>query len=57
MPHPGDRNQVVNYVLKAPQKDEQTAIDVGINESTKLLDLICAGEFENAMLKLHTKNW
>ncbi len=54
--HPGDRNQVVNYVLKAPQKDEQTAIDVGINESTKLLDLICAGEFENAMLKLHTKN-
>lgn len=53
--HPGDRNEVVNYVLKPPLKDEQTAIDESIDKSTKLLDLLLAGEFESAMLKLHTK--
>ena len=25
--HPGERNEVVNYVLKAPRKEEQAAID------------------------------
>ncbi len=53
--HPGDRNEVINFVLKAPTKDEQTAIDEKVYESTKLIDLMLAGEFENAMLKLHTK--
>lgn len=53
--HPGDRNEVVNFVLKSPLKDEQTTIDESINESSKLLGLLLAGEFENAMLKLHTK--
>ena len=53
--HPGDRNEVINFVLKAPTKDEQAAIDEKVYESTKLLDLLLAGEFENAMLKLHTK--
>jgi PTH1 family peptidyl-tRNA hydrolase len=53
--HPGDRNEVVNFVLKAPTKDEQTAIDEKVYESTKLIDLLLAGEFESAMLKLHTK--
>lgn len=55
--HPGDRNEVVNYVLKPPLKDEKNAIDNSITESAKLLDLMLAGEFENAMLKLHTKKW
>jgi len=53
--HPGERNEVVNYVLKPPLKDEQTAIDESLLASTKILDLLLAGEFENAMLKLHTK--
>lgn len=53
--HPGERNEVVNYVLKPPLKDEQTAIDESLLASTKVLDLLLAGEFENAMLKLHTK--
>jgi PTH1 family peptidyl-tRNA hydrolase len=53
--HPGDRNEVVNFVLKAPTKDEQAAIDEKVYDSTKLIDLLLAGEFENAMLKLHTK--
>lgn len=53
--HPGDRNKVIDFVLKAPAKDEQAAIDEKVYESTKLIDLLLAGEFENAMLKLHTK--
>ena len=53
--HPGERNEVVNFVLKPPLKDEQTAIDESIFESTKVLDLLLAGYFESAMLKLHTK--
>jgi PTH1 family peptidyl-tRNA hydrolase len=53
--HPGDRNEVVNFVLKAPTKDEETTIDEKLYESTKLIDLFLNGEFENAMLKLHTK--
>lgn len=55
--HPGERSEVINFVLKPPSKDEKTAIDNSITESTKLLDLLLAGEFENAMLKLHTKKW
>ncbi len=54
--HPGDKNEVVNYVLKAPLKNEKTAIDDSIMESAKLLELLLAGEFESAMQKLHTKN-
>ena len=53
--HPGDRNEVVNFVLKAPAKDEQSAINVGIDDSVNALALLQAGEFEAAMLKLHTK--
>lgn len=53
--HPGERNEVVNYVLKPPLKDEQTAIDESLLASTQVLDLLLAGDFESAMLKLHTK--
>ena len=53
--HPGDRNEVVNFVLKAPAKDEQSAINVGIDDSVNALALLQAGQFEAAMLKLHTK--
>ena len=53
--HPGDRNEVVNFVLKAPLKDEQTAINQCIDESVNILPQLLSGDFENAMLKLHTK--
>ena len=52
---PGDRNEVVNFVLKAPLKDEQTAINQCIDESVNILSQLLSGDFENAMLKLHTK--
>ncbi len=53
--HPGDRNEVVDFVLKAPAKDEQSAINGCIDDSVNALALLQAGEFEAAMLKLHTK--
>jgi len=53
--HPGDKNQVSNYVLKTPTKDEQTAIDNSIYDSSKVIELLVKGEFDEAMLKLHTK--
>jgi PTH1 family peptidyl-tRNA hydrolase len=53
--HPGSKTEVVNFVLKAPTKDEQIAIEDNIIDSTKLVDLLLTGEFDSAMLKLHTK--
>jgi PTH1 family peptidyl-tRNA hydrolase len=53
--HPGDKHEVVNYVLKAPNKDEQNAIDESLMQSSQVLNEILSGAFEAAMLKLHTK--
>jgi len=49
------KNEVINYVLKAPTKDEQKAIEESIDESSKVLEELIKGDFERAMLKLHTK--
>ena len=53
--HPGDRNEVVNFVLKAPLKDEQNAINQCIDKSLEIVPQLLSGDFESAMLKLHTK--
>jgi len=53
--HPGQKNEVINYVLKAPNKDEQKAIDDSIDDSSKVLSHLLDGDFDQAMLKLHTK--
>jgi PTH1 family peptidyl-tRNA hydrolase len=53
--HPGDKHEVVNYVLKGPSKDEQKAIEDSIDDSSKIVEQLSKGEFEQAMLKLHTK--
>ena len=54
--HPGDKNAVATYVLKDPTRDEMRAIEENIDQSTTLFPLLLKGEFEAAMLKLHTKN-
>ncbi len=53
--HPGDRNEVINFVLKAPLKDEKTAIEQCIDKSIEVVPQLLKGDFEDAMLKLHTK--
>lgn len=54
--HPGDRNEVINYVLKAPTKVEKDALEANIHAACGVVDLLLKGEFESAMQKLHTKN-
>lgn len=53
--HPGSRNEVVNFVLKPPTKAEQSLIEDSVYESSKLLHEFTTGDFDKAMLKLHTK--
>ncbi len=53
--HPGDRNEVVNFVLRPPLKDEQSAINQCIDDSMQVVPALLNGDFESAMLKLHTK--
>lgn len=53
--HPGDRNEVINFVLKAPLRDEQTAINQSIDNSIQIVPHLLNGDFDTAMLKLHTK--
>ncbi|MDF3883790.1 aminoacyl-tRNA hydrolase [Cupriavidus basilensis] len=50
----GDREDVVNYVLKPPRREEQQAIDEAIDRSLGPLALLAKGESERAMLELHT---
>lgn len=53
--HPGDKNEVINYVLKAPTKQENDALQDSIHAAAGVMPFLLAGDFENAMLKLHTK--
>jgi PTH1 family peptidyl-tRNA hydrolase len=52
--HPGDRAEVVNYVLKAPRKEEQVLIDEAMQRAQDVAQLIIEGRQEAAMLKLHS---
>jgi peptidyl-tRNA hydrolase, PTH1 family len=53
--HPGDKSEVVNYVLKAPTKGENDALQTNIHKACSIVPFLLKGEFEAAMLKLHTK--
>jgi peptidyl-tRNA hydrolase, PTH1 family len=53
--HPGDRNEVINYVLRAPTREENDALQASIHAACGVVPLMLKGEFESAMLKLHTK--
>ena len=53
--HPGDRNEVINYVLKAPSKQEMDAMEGSIHAGAGVVPFLLTGDFDAAMLKLHTK--
>ncbi len=52
--HPGERAEVVNYVLNAPRKEEQTLIEGAMQRAQDVAPLIIEGKLEAAMLKLHS---
>lgn len=51
----GGRDAVVNFVLRPPSRPEMALIEQGIDASTALIERLLAGDFEQAMLQLHTK--
>lgn len=54
--HPGDRAQVIHYVLQPPRREEQDAIDDAIDRSLAVWPQLRDGQMEAAMHKLHTKD-
>jgi PTH1 family peptidyl-tRNA hydrolase len=53
--HPGDRAEVVNYVLNDPCREERELIEEAMQQSLHLAPLLLEGKMEAAMLKLHSK--
>jgi PTH1 family peptidyl-tRNA hydrolase len=53
--HPGDRNEVVNYVLKPPRRDEQILIDDAITRALGVWPQIERGEWEAATRQTNKK--
>lgn len=53
--HPGDRNEVVNFVLKPPRRDERDLIDPALDRAIAAWPVIARGEWNSAMQKLNGK--
>ncbi len=53
--HPGDKNEVPDYVLHRPAAEEREAIDAAIAKAIEVLPQVLAGDLQGAMQKLHTQ--
>ena len=53
--HPGHRDQVVDYVLKAASKIDRSRIDEAIYDASKIVPELIQGDIQKAMHALHTK--
>ena len=53
--HPGDRNEVVNYVLKPPRQEEQREIDDAIARGLALWPLLEKADWNSAMKLANTR--
>ncbi len=54
--HPGDRSEVVNFVLKPPRREEQLEIDHAIDRALSLWPLLEKAEWNAAMKQANTKS-
>ena len=52
--HPGNKNEVANWVLKKPQLDDRIAIGQGLDRALKALPHLIAGEMDKATVLIHT---
>ena len=52
--HPGDSNQVINYVLHKPSVADFNAIDTANRETLTVMSLVFEGRIDKAMQALHT---
>lgn len=53
--HPGQRDDVINYVLHRPGADERRAIDEAMDSALAQLPRIAGGDLARAMNELHRK--
>jgi PTH1 family peptidyl-tRNA hydrolase len=51
--HPGHKDEVVNYVLDQPSKNDRALLDEAINSAVDYLPQILTGQLEQAMNILH----
>ena len=54
--HPGDKDQVTNYVLKRASSDVEAAIEGNIDDAMVVMPELVDGDINAAMKKLHTKD-
>ncbi len=53
--HPGNKDQVVDYVLHNASRDDRIMIDRDIDDAVSVMPDLASGAFEQAMHKLHSK--
>lgn len=53
--HPGDRNEVVDWVLKKPLKEQREAIDDTVMRTLHAVPALLAGDMAKATMQIHTK--
>ncbi|MET4575843.1 aminoacyl-tRNA hydrolase [Ottowia thiooxydans] len=52
--HPGDKSQVVGWVLKKPPSEELAAIEEAVARSAIALPMMATGDMERATVQIHT---
>jgi peptidyl-tRNA hydrolase, PTH1 family len=53
--HPGDRNEVVNFVLNRPRREEQTEIDMAIDRALLAWPKIASGDWNAATQHINAR--
>ncbi len=53
--HPGERNEVINFVLKPARGEEQALIDEALARAVAAWPLLAKGDYPNAMQKLNVR--
>ncbi len=54
--HPGNKNEVVDYVLRRASLDDNRMIHEAIADAADVMPLLISDGFEKAMTRLHTSN-
>ena len=52
--HPGNKDEVVDWVLRKPMQEQRAAIDECITRSLKAVPALLAGEMDKATMMIHT---
>jgi PTH1 family peptidyl-tRNA hydrolase len=53
--HPGDRSEVVSYVLKPPRKEEATEIEAALDRALQAWPVLAQGEFNAATQRINSR--